>query len=103
MASDTWEKSEAAFLFDLDIRDYNLWLSEDMPVILVLFDASRSRAFWLHVQNYFREDRARLPKKGAKTVRVGGPRRQAVNRRAVARMRDFKLRLFNRATREIES
>ncbi len=35
--------------FDLDIRDYNLWMLEEMPVILVLYDASRRRAYWLAV------------------------------------------------------
>ena len=75
------------FLFDLDVRDYNLWMLELVPVILVLFDAARRRAYWLHVQAYFRQDPARQPKKGAKTVRVRVPERQAVNRRAVAAMR----------------
>jgi hypothetical protein len=77
-------------VFDLDIRDYNLWMLEEMPVILVLFDAPRRRATWLPVQRYFREDVARRPKKGAKTVRVRVPIRQRVNRRAIAKMRDLK-------------
>jgi hypothetical protein len=80
----------SAYVFDLDIRDYNLWMLEKMPVILILFDASRRRAYWLAVQRYFRADVARQPKKGAKTIRVRVPRRQAVNRRAVAKMRELK-------------
>jgi hypothetical protein len=63
---------------------------ERMPVILILFEASRTRGFWLAVQAYFREDAARQPKKGARTVRVHVPRRQVVNRRAVAKVRDLK-------------
>jgi uncharacterized protein DUF4365 len=78
------------YVFDLDVRDYNLWKLEKTPVILILFDASRRRACWLSVQNYFSEDAARRPKHGAKTVRVRVPRRQAVSRRAVAKMRDLK-------------
>jgi hypothetical protein len=65
-------------------------MKELMPVILVLFDASRRRAYWLYVQHYFRKDHARQPKKGAKTVRVSVPKRQAFNRRAVATMRAIK-------------
>jgi Domain of unknown function (DUF4365) len=76
--------------FDIDIRDYNLWIREEMPVILILFDAARRKAYWLAVQRYFREDQARLPKNGAKTVRVRVPRRQAVNRRAIQGMRELK-------------
>jgi hypothetical protein len=77
-------------VFDLDVRDYNLWMLEEMPIVLVLFDGSRRRAYWLAVQDYFAEDVTRRPKKGAKTVRVRVPKRQAVNRRAVAKMRDLK-------------
>jgi hypothetical protein len=78
------------YVFDLDVRDYNLWMLEEMPVILILFDATRRRATWLSVQHYFREDEARRPKKGAKTVRVRVPMRQRVNRRAIAKMRELK-------------
>jgi Domain of unknown function (DUF4365) len=79
-----------AYVFDLDIRDYNLWMREKMPVILVLFDATRKRAFWLAIQDYFRAGEARRPRKGAKTVRVHVPMRRAVNRRAIATMRALK-------------
>lgn len=86
------------YVFDLDIRDYNLWVREKTPVILILFDASRRRAYWLHVQSYFREDGARQPKKGTKTVRVRVPKRQVVNRRAIAKMRDLKREAYDWAT-----
>jgi hypothetical protein len=77
-------------VFDVDIRDYNLWMLEQMPVILILFDASRRRAYCLPVQRYFREDSRRRPKQGAKSVRVRVPMRQVVNRRAIAMMRALK-------------
>lgn len=67
-----------------------------MPVVLILFDASRRRAYWLYIQRYFRQDLSRLPKEGAKTVRVRVPRRQAVSRRAVAKLRDFKQAILDR-------
>jgi hypothetical protein len=78
------------YVCDLDVCDYNLWMLEEMPVILILFDATRRRASWLFVQRYFREDESRRPKRGAKTVRVRVPMRQRVNRRAIAKMRDLK-------------
>jgi hypothetical protein len=34
-------------------RDLLLWLDEVCPVILVVYDGMRDRAFWLHVQAYF--------------------------------------------------
>jgi len=76
--------------FDLDVRDYNLWIREEMPVILVLFDATKQRAVWLPVQQYFREDTKRRPRRGAKTVRVRVPDAQVLDRFAVAALRELK-------------
>jgi hypothetical protein len=81
------------YVFDVDIRDYNLWIHEEMPVILILFDATRKKAYWLAVQRYFRENLTRQPKKGAKTVRVTVPQRQLVHRRAIRSIRELKLRM----------
>jgi hypothetical protein len=72
------------------MRDYNLWIQEEMPVVLILFDASRRKAYWLGVQPYFREDGTRQPKKGAKSVRVRVPKRQLVNRQAIQKIRQLK-------------
>ena len=74
-ASETLTPSKAHFVFDLDIRDYNLWMAEAAPVFLVLFDAARRRAYWLYVQQYFENDGSRQPRKGAKKVRVEVPGR----------------------------
>jgi hypothetical protein len=89
-AAETLPADGSDYVFDLDIRDYNLWMREEMPVILIMFDASRKRAYWLALQEYFRGQEARRPKKGAKTVRVRVPKRRALNRRAVAKVRDLK-------------
>lgn len=97
-AAETLQAVGSDYVFDLDIRDYNLWMGEEAPVILILYDAVRRRAFWLYVQRYFREEEARRPKKGAMTVRVRVPIRQAVNRRAIAKMRDFKWEAHDEAS-----
>jgi hypothetical protein len=76
--------------YDLDIRDYNLWTREKMPVIFILYDASRRRAYWLPIQHYFRAEVARRPRKGARSVRIRVPKRQVVNGRAIAKMRKLK-------------
>jgi hypothetical protein len=83
------------FVYDLDIRDYNLWLREVFPVILVLYDATRRRAWWLDVQAYFADDLGRRPRRGAKTVRVRVPKRQVVNRQAIVALRTLKNTNFN--------
>ena len=99
-AAESLQRTGSDYVFDLDVRDYSLWILEEMPVILILFDASRRRAYWLAVQSYFREDAARRPKEGAKTVRVRVPTRQVVNRRAIAKWRDLKWETINKPTGE---
>jgi hypothetical protein len=89
-ASETLAVVGNDYVFDLDIRDYRLWMLERAPVVLILFDASRKRAYWLAIQDYFRKNVTCQPKKGAKTVRVHVAERQVVNRRAIAKMRDLK-------------
>jgi hypothetical protein len=89
-AAETLQSVGADYVFDLDIRDYNLWMLEKAPVILILFDVTRRRACWVAVQRYFSKDVDRQPKKGAKTVRIRVPKRQVVNRRAIAKIRDLK-------------
>lgn len=77
-------------VFDLDIRDYNLWTISRVPVVLVLYDATKECAYWLPVQRYFTEDATRRPKKRAKTIRVRVPITQRVDGAAVTQMREFK-------------
>jgi Domain of unknown function (DUF4365) len=93
--------SGADYVFDLDVRDYNLWSLENLPVILILFDAGRRKAYWLHVQPYFHEEPAPRPKKGAKTMRVHVSARQIVTRSAVARWRLIKNALFTQAEGQV--
>jgi hypothetical protein len=89
-AAETLRAARSGYVFDLDIRDYNLWMLEEMPVILILFDASRRRAFWCDVQRYFHAAPTRQPRKGAKTVRLRVPRRQVVTRQAITKWRERK-------------
>ncbi len=89
-ASDSWNASGGAIPFDLDVRDFNLWMRERFPVILVLHDAGRRRAYWLDVQAHFAGPGARRPRTGAKTVRVRVPEGQRLSRGAIRRIRGIK-------------
>src|SRR5438876_7922902 len=64
-AMETLDESGTDYVYDLDIRDYNLWVREKMPVIFILFDAARRRGYWLAVQQYFNAGVARKPNEGA--------------------------------------
>ena len=98
-AAERLTQSGAHYAYDLDIRDYNLWVAENNPVFLILFDAARRRAYWLAVQDYFEGSARRKPRKGSKTVRVRVPRRQAISRRGVARLRRLKEIFFDSVKR----
>ena len=89
-ASEKLIQSGSDLVFDIDVRDYALWIAEPMPVILILFDASKRRAYWLYVQRYFAEAISRRPKANAKSVRVRVPKRQVVSRTAIRKMRAYK-------------
>ena len=91
-AAETLKRVGQEVVFDLDIRDYNLWMLENAPVILILYDASRKKAYWLPVQRYFRGSIGRLPKQGAKTIRVRIPLNQSLRKGTVNRLRALKRR-----------
>jgi hypothetical protein len=100
-AAESLEVVGADYVFDVDIRDYNLWIWEKVPVILILYHAGRRKAYWLAVQRYFREDPTRHPEKGTKTVRVRVPNRAIVNRRAINSMRELKSERYRPVLRVI--
>jgi hypothetical protein len=102
-ASETQVNAGLNYAYDIDIRDFNLWMAETNPVFLVLFDASRRRAYWLHIQRYFWNDGSRAPKKGAKTVRVLVSKRRAISRRGLTTIRELKRRADIRITAETNS
>ncbi|HZZ81439.1 MAG TPA: DUF4365 domain-containing protein [Gemmataceae bacterium] len=89
-ATERLHPSGSVFVYDLDIRDYNLWMLEKVPVILVLYDAADRRAVWVEIHEYFSADGGRRPKKGARTIRIRVPMNQSLNRRAIAKMRALK-------------
>ena len=83
---ETLDAGARDYVYDLDVRDYNLWTREKLPVVFVLFSAVPSRAYSLRIQRYFRADGTRQPEQ-ARSVRIRVPKRQAVSGRAVAKWR----------------
>jgi hypothetical protein len=78
------------YTFDADVRDYNLWMREETPVILILYEATRRRAYWLFIQDYFASVSARRPRGESKTIRVRVPKSQTLTRRSIDAIRNFK-------------
>ncbi len=71
--------------YDIDIRDFNLWVAEESPVFLVLFDAKRRKAYWLYVQEYVKKEFSVRPVRGAKSIRFRISTRNVVTRKVIRR------------------
>ncbi|HEY7425496.1 MAG TPA: DUF4365 domain-containing protein [Gemmataceae bacterium] len=46
--------NQASFRVRIERKDLVLWLAQPMPVILIVYDARKDRAYWLYVQSHFR-------------------------------------------------
>jgi hypothetical protein len=64
-------------------RDLKLWLAEAYPVILVVYDGERDRAFWTHIQVYFSGRRISELFAGGETLSVHIPMANRFNARAI--------------------
>jgi uncharacterized protein DUF4365 len=94
-ASERLEFMSGFCSYDVQVRDYNLWIAEKMPVILTLYDASRRQAFWLDFKRFFHDNPMQAPGKRARWVRVRLSISQELNRPAIAEMRRMKSELVN--------
>src|SRR5262249_13089482 len=78
-----WVANRESLACQVERADLRAWLSELLPVILVVYDAAADVAYWLHVQGYFR-DRPNFNLFAAgKTVAVRVPVAQELNPDAV--------------------
>jgi hypothetical protein len=66
--------------FDIERADYNLWIDEPLPVILVVYDARNNVAYWVHVQPVLA---ALSLKTGQKSIRVHLPMCNVVDEAAI--------------------
>lgn len=77
-------------LVRLEWRDLLFWLNELPPVILVLYDAQDDRAFWLYMQEYFRQQRWAKRAGKATTVTVHIPTENVLDEAAVRQFARFR-------------
>ncbi len=83
------------FVFQLDVRDYNLWLDEPNPAFLILYEASSRKAYWIYLQKYLKGDSSPKPKPNARSIRVKVPMANKVRTnflRHARRLKDDVLR-----------
>ncbi len=80
--------------FTIETQHARFWLGEPYPVILALYSHARNEAFWLDVQQYFRETR---PDKKVKldeqrTINVEIPAEQRLDSKAIQHFRNLENR-----------
>jgi hypothetical protein len=84
-------KGKGAIAVRLEYRDVIHWMKEQYPVILVVYDATRDKAHWLHMQKALRDGGIfKLAKSGERLV-VHVPVEQTVHEEAIRAFRRFKL------------
>jgi len=76
--------------FSLEKKDLLTWLSEPLPVILIVYDAAKDCAYWLYIQEYFENIKNFDIKKVKKYQNVSIPVRNCVNRSSVRKFVKFK-------------
>ncbi len=71
-------------------RDLRLWYFEPYPVVVVVYDAVRNCAYWLHVQDYVDRNPGLMDsEKDTHTLRI--PIRNSLNLHAIDRFRKLSL------------
>jgi hypothetical protein len=76
-------KDRETISWTISRRDLKLWLSENYPVILVIYHAPRDRAYWLDVQDYFSGPRGLALFSPGETINVQISTSQMLDRRAI--------------------
>jgi hypothetical protein len=69
-ATDSLKRSAdgMAISIRLEWRDLLFWVNEAAPVVLIIYDAKEDKAYWLYLQDYFRQ--VRWAERATATTRV---------------------------------
>lgn len=91
-ATDSLRRSAAGtvVLLRLEWRDLLSWLNAAEPVILVLYDAQEDKAYWLYVQEYFRQVQWTERAATATTVTVHIPAANVLDEAAIRLFAGFR-------------
>lgn len=86
----------------IETKHYFLWIEEDYPVFLVLYDAQTANAYYLYIQEYFSDSMVKKPKKNAKSVTVRVPVKNLFTERTVDYMQDREAAIRNQIKGKIK-
>jgi hypothetical protein len=77
-------------------RDLKLWRAETYPVILVVYDGQKDKAYWIHIQAYISDHRTPELFAGGDTIRVHIPIGSRLNQRAIRAIAQCKNNIHKR-------
>ena len=83
--------------YPVNLADLKNWASEIFPFIFVIYDATKEEAYWLHIQDYFKNGKMGNYRTKSCTVRINT--KQTINASAMQELRKLKNRIQSRLER----
>lgn len=90
------------FAIRLDQRDLHHWLGGVLPVILVIYDQSRDRAYWSYIQRYFESHPKLSLKSQARKRTIGVKQSDLLTVRAIHRFARWKNEIVREANEAVK-
>ena len=84
------KKDPTKISFDIKRRHVVYWLNEPMPVILIVYSVLDDRAYWLHMQPYWKSDSFMMPPRTRESVTVHLSTKSVVDEGAIETFRGYK-------------
>ncbi len=96
-ASDNFKylKREPFVSFSIEKAHLDNWLSEPIPVILVLYDPKKHRAYWSYLQRHLKHIEGFSLDKVKNRYSIRVPTKQVINKEAIRKFAEFKNRILN--------
>ena len=88
-ASDLFD-ADGVHTFPLQMKHYNQWTKEPLPVFVILYHAPTSKAYWQYLQGHVASGNAPRPKPGAKSIGLKIPASNEFNHSTVNYARERK-------------
>jgi hypothetical protein len=85
----------------VETRDLRYWYFELFPVLIIVYEAQKDRAFWLHIQDYV-DSHPALMESDADTTTLRVSTRNKLSLRAIDRFRKLSLECVTRSRNDIE-
>lgn len=94
-------RDEKTVSVPIERQDLKLWLRENDPVILVVYDGVKDRAYWLYMQAYFQGKRTVDLFAASRGVSLHVPMSNRLDRRSIRRFRLFRDQVYGQILSQV--